>query len=190
MQGYTGEIRLFAGNYAPRGWALCQGQLFSTNTYAALFSIIGSTYGGNGTTTFAMPDLRGRAPIGTGSGPGLTPRLLGQKGGVEEVTLQSSEIPAHSHIATASIKQPANNTSASTEEPSNAVPGNTGSTAYAPDSDGAFLDPAQADISIGNTGGGLAHDNVQPFSALNYIICLNDLWPARNTVEEEEKKTS
>ncbi len=187
MQGYVGEVRLFAGNYAPVDWFLCQGQLLATSSYPVLFSIIGALYGGDGSSTFALPDLRGRTPLGTGSGPGLTTRLLGQREGQESVALVLPEIPAHSHAATASVKQPVNNTSAATEEPNNAVPGNNGAAAYASDSDGTFLDPAQVDVSVGSTGSGLAHNNMQPFTAMNYIICWNGTWPARSSVEEEKK---
>jgi microcystin-dependent protein len=98
MSTFIGEIKLCAGDFAPRGWLLCQGQILPATDYAGLVSLLGSRYGGNGNTTFGLPDLRGRTPIGTGSGPGLTPRVLGQSGGAEDVALQQTQMPPHNHI--------------------------------------------------------------------------------------------
>lgn len=100
MSTFVGEIKMFGGTFIPDGWLACEGQILAINTYPALASILGSFYGGNGTTTFALPDFRGRTLIGTGAGPGLTDRLLGQKSGVETVTLQKTQIPAHNHLIT------------------------------------------------------------------------------------------
>src|SRR5579872_6318106 len=97
-QPYLGAIFLFAGNFAPRGYLLCQGQILSISQNAALFSILGTTYGGNGTTTFALPDLRGRAPIGEGNGPGLNPVSLGQASGSNSVSILSNNMPIHNHL--------------------------------------------------------------------------------------------
>jgi len=112
MDNYLGEVRIFAGNYAPEGWQFCNGQSLSVSEYQALYSLIGTTYGGDGVNTFALPDLRGRVPVGVGSGPGLTPRVLGQSGGSEEVALVESQIPAHGHNLTV------NTSEASTATPS------------------------------------------------------------------------
>lgn len=100
MEGYIAQIILFAGTFAPRGWAFCQGQILSISQNTALFSLLGTTYGGNGQTTFALPDLRGRAPIGTGQGPGLSSISLGQMAGTENVTLLITQLPAHTHTVT------------------------------------------------------------------------------------------
>ena len=99
MEPFIGQLMLFGGNFAPRGWAMCDGQLLPIAQYSALFSILGTTYGGDGRTTFALPDLRGRVPMGFGHGPGLSAHGLGSKGGEENVTLTTSQIPSHSHQA-------------------------------------------------------------------------------------------
>src|SRR5687767_11791868 len=126
-EGFIGEIRLFAGNFAPRGWALCNGQLLSIAQNTALFSLLGTTYGGNGQTTFALPDLRGRVPLHPGQGPGLAERFLGETAGEEAHTLLAGEMPAHSHqmnstnnIATAT--SPAGNALAQNARPAYAAP--------------------------------------------------------------------
>ena len=127
---FIGEIKMFAGNFAPRGWALCDGQLLAVSQNDALFSLFGTIYGGDGRTTFGLPDLRGRIPIHAGSGPGLSPRRLGAKGGAENVTLTTAQLPAHKHdifasSAGASAGNPLNNVSANT------APTNVYSTALA-----------------------------------------------------------
>ncbi|MBW2468192.1 MAG: phage tail protein [Deltaproteobacteria bacterium] len=168
---FIGEIRLFAGNFAPRGWALCDGQLLPIPQYTALFAILGTTYGGDGRTTFALPDLRGRAPIHAGQGPGLLNRRLGQRGGREDVALAVEELPPHSHQAVGST----NPTSATT--PAGKVWGSTGRTRlYAAPGAPANLSPA----AIANTGAGMSHENMPPYLVINYIIALQGLFPPRN----------
>ena len=167
---FIGEVQWFAGNFAPRGWALCDGQLLPIAQYSALFSILGTTYVGDGRTSFALPDVRGRVLIHKGSGPGLTPRNLGAKSGVENVTLTSAQMPSHSHTLVASSgpateTNPTGNTLAS--------PGRT--RLY--DSDAANTSMGH---SIANTGGGQSHTNVQPFNTLNCIIALQGIFPSRN----------
>src|SRR5690606_18132066 len=103
MEEFIGVVKIFAGNFAPRGWAFCQGQIMSIAQNTALFSLLGTTYGGNGQTTFGLPDLRGRVAIGTGAGPGLTNIVGGQVGGLEKVTLTINELPAHTHVATSNL---------------------------------------------------------------------------------------
>jgi microcystin-dependent protein len=171
---FIGEIRLFAGNFAPRGYALCNGQLLAISQNTALFSILGTTYGGNGITTFGLPDLRGRVPMHAGQGPGLTSRSLGETGGAESETLLVGQMPAHNHLAFP------NNRNANVQNPVDSVPGK------APDP-GFFYrnsaDPAGGPMDagfIGNTGGGQPHDNMQPFLAINYIIALEGIYPSRN----------
>lgn len=170
---FIGEIIMFAGNFAPRGWALCEGQLLSISSNQALFSILGTTYGGDGRTTFALPDLRGRAPIQPGAGPGLTNRQLGQKGGGETVTLTTGEIPSHSHTV-----------NASTERGSQTAP--TGHVLTEPKDSNDLIYTADAPNTtmsasmIANTGGGGAHNNMQPFLGINFIIALVGVFPSRN----------
>lgn len=169
QEPFIGEIRLFAGNFAPRGWAFCDGQLLPIAQNQALFSIIGTTYGGDGRTTFALPDLRGRAPIHAGSGPGLTPRVLGARGGEEQVTLTESQLPQHTHSLMASTAK------ADTKTPTGEVLGGNTKNYTAPPTN------VDTDISsIGIAGEGQAHNNMQPYLTLNYIIALQGIYPSRN----------
>jgi microcystin-dependent protein len=167
MDEFIGIVKIFAGNFAPRGWALCQGQLLSIAQNTALFSILGTTYGGDGRVTFGLPDLRGRVPIGAGQGPNLTNRTLGEQNGEETVLLDQTTIPPHTHLVNASSSGGAN------KNPSGAVPGNNGS--YNPTAD-AVMSPSM----LQPTGGGLPHNNMQPFLVINYIICMEGLFPSRN----------
>ena len=169
---FIAEIRIFAGNFAPRSWAFCNGQLLPIAQNTALFSIIGTTYGGDGRTTTALPDLQGRSPMHAGRGPGLTDRRLGQKTGVETVTLNDTQIPTHTHTARGS-----ENTAAASAPGNNYVArgGGRGVSSY--------LD---SDTSVGvskqllQTGGGQAHNNMQPFLAIYFIIALQGLFPSRS----------
>lgn len=176
MDGTIGEIRLFAGNFAPRNWAFCAGQLMSISQNTALFSILGTTYGGNGQTTFALPDLRGRVPVGTGQGPGLSNKDLGQLAGVETVTLSTTQMPAHNHLVNV-------NSGAGTSGAPNGnfIAGAVDATANALPS---FATAANANTlnagSIANTGGSQPHENMPPYLGLNYIICLFGIFPSRN----------
>lgn len=177
MDPYIGEIRLFAGNFAPTGWALCDGQLLPIAQNAALFSILGTTYGGNGQTNFALPDLRGRVPMHPGQGPGLSPRTLGEIGGDESVTLLANQMPAHSHALNASNTQggadsPANSLLAQSYDQNNNNPIST----YAGGNPNTALNPA----SVGLTGNNLPHDNLQPYGCITFIIALTGVFPSRN----------
>jgi microcystin-dependent protein len=165
-QPFIGTIMLFAGNFAPRGWALCEGQILPISQNTALFSILGTTYGGNGTVDFALPDLRGRVPVGFGEGPGLSEYDLGQVGGAETVTLTESELPAHSH------NQPATAAAETTNRPNGAVPAEGG--VYAGTSDGSELAATTA------AGGSQPHENRMPFLTVNYVIALEGIFPSRN----------
>ncbi len=175
MEGTIAEIRMFAGNFAPRTWAFCQGQILSIAQNTALFSLLGTTYGGNGQTTFALPDLRGRVPVGTGQGPGLSNITLGEVAGEENHTLILTEMPQHNHAATA----PAAATSDTATPASNKAPG--------PVSLGAGVSNAFGTAStnlapptIGVAGGSQPHNNMQPYLGMNYIICLQGIFPSRN----------
>ncbi len=163
---FLGSILLFAGNFAPQGWAFCNGQILPITQNTALFSLLGTTYGGNGTSTFALPDLRGRVPIHFGQGPGLSSYVEGQVGGAENVTLIATQMPQHQHL------QPATNGDEGTNRPNGAVPARGG--VYAASSDGSALAPTSA------AGGNQAHENLQPYLALNFIIALQGIFPSRN----------
>src|SRR6187551_576055 len=122
MESFIASIILFAGNFAPRGWAFCQGQILSIAQNTALFSILGTTFGGNGQTTFALPDLRGRVPMHWGQGPGLTNRTLGEIGGTENVTLTVNNLPSHTHVSTLTAAQPSSNLAGNADSPNGNIP--------------------------------------------------------------------
>jgi microcystin-dependent protein len=172
MDEYIGMIKLFAGNFAPKNFLFCEGQTMSIAQYSALFAILGTTYGGDGKTNFKLPDLRGRVSIGAGNGPGLTPRVPGETGGTENVTLTVDQIPPHNHTYNA--------LSGNREAPS--PEGNFLGTAagnfYSQQDPGDLLLPMNAG-AISNSGGGQAHNNMQPFLSLNYIICVFGIYPSR-----------
>src|SRR5512132_2132085 len=176
MEGYIAEIRLFAGNFAPRGCAFCQGQILSIAQNTALFSLLGTTFGGNGQTTFALPDLRGRVPVGTGQGPGLPSVNLGEVSGEPTHTLSITEMPAHNHSA-----QAAGNSNAGDSSSPN---GNTWATSTTRDSIYTSAAPngpmAANTVTVGIAGGSQPHNNMQPYTGINYIICLEGIFPSRN----------
>jgi len=171
MDAFVAEIRIFAGNFAPLGWAFCNGQIMPIAQNTALFSLIGTTYGGNGQSTFALPDLRGRTPLGAGQGPGLTPRTIGEAAGAPTVTLAAMELPTHSHAANA-VAGGATNTS-----PTGAVwanqAGRTPPPAYASTTNAFFGMGALSPV-----GGGQPHNNMPPYLAVNFIIALQGIYPS------------
>ena len=181
MDGTIGEIRLFAGNFAPRNWAYCQGQLMPISGNEALFSVVGTSYGGDGRTTFSLPDLRGRVPVGTGSGPGLTYRALGQMTGAETTTLAVTNLPAHNHPVTVNVSIPASGDEGDSEEPGgNVMAVAEEGTPYQTSPDGSTTMAAPTvTATAGNTGGGTPANNMQPSLGLNYIICLYGVYPSR-----------
>jgi len=166
---FMGEIRIFANDFAPRNWAYCDGQLLSILQYAELYSLIGTTYGGDGSSTFALPNLQGRVPLGVGQGPGLSEHNLGQTGGSQTVTLQLSEIPAHTHLLQASADRGDSGTPATLAS----------ANAYWPESSTTGI-MSLASQALGSTGGGSAHDNMMPFLAVCFCICIFGLSPPRN----------
>jgi microcystin-dependent protein len=184
---YLSEIKLFAFAFPPKGWALCQGQLLPINQNQALFALLGTTYGGNGVTTFALPDLRGRAPISFGQGGGLQNYVLGQQGGIENETLALTEMPLHTHVINTSqvtATLPCKNAVAQQRGPSGNVPAIEASgvtatySSAAADSSGS-TGAIVPTLSAGNTGGGQAHANLQPYTVLNYCIALQGIFPSQ-----------
>ncbi|MEI4552194.1 phage tail protein [Pseudoalteromonas spongiae] len=172
---FIGEIRMFAGNFPPRQWAMCNGQLMAVSQNEALFSLIGTIYGGDGRSTYGLPDMRGRIPMHWGNGPGLTPRPIGQRTGEETVTLLPTEIPSHMHAMQASQD------AVSSESPSNTVLGTFAATdqMYTETFDPAAQGTMNS-LSVMNSGGSHAHTNLMPFQCLSYIICLTGIYPSRN----------
>jgi microcystin-dependent protein len=163
-QPYVGEIRMFAGNFAPAGWMFCEGQLLPISEYETLFQLIGTTYGGDGQDTFALPDLRGRLPIHQGNG-----FILGENGGAEEITLTVSQIPSHSHalLATTSVATDTN--------PSGRVPAQTGTFDFYQTSPATTPMALQ---SISSVGGSQPHNNFQPYLCVDFIISLYGIFPS------------
>ncbi len=182
QEGFLGEIRMFAGNFAPRSWALCQGQLLPISQNSALFSILGTTYGGDGRTTFALPDLRGRAPVSQGRGPGLSDYRLGQRGGVENVTLNALQIPSHTHVLSGGVKVGVNTNTATGTDGGGATLGSAGANIYngSPPEDGEDLNGVSNNFQIQNTGGNQSHENRMPWLAVNYIIAIQGTYPSRS----------
>ncbi|MCP4306839.1 MAG: phage tail protein [bacterium] len=171
---FIAEIRIFAGNFAPRSWAFCDGQLLPVAQNTALFSLVGTTYGGDGRTNFGLPDLAGRVPVHAGNGPGLTPRQLGESGGTETVTLTEAQIPTHSHQL-----QGVNNAGVvKTPSTEVAIARSTGTAGYQTDSSSNLV--AMAADTIDDAGGTQPHDNMQPYLALSYIIALTGLFPSQD----------
>ena len=172
MDPFVAEIRIFAGNFAPTGWALCNGQLMPISQNTALFSLLGTTYGGDGKSTFALPDLQGRAPMHPGQGPGLRLHDLGESGGTESITLLSWEMPAHTHpVALPSVDAPA-----TTNTPQGNLPARTGENTYSAHGTPVNMSPA----SFSTAGGSQPHNNLQPYLALSFIIALQGVFPPRS----------
>ncbi|MBI1937863.1 MAG: phage tail protein [Ignavibacteriales bacterium] len=184
MEGYIAEIRMFAGNFEPRNWAYCAGQILSISQNTALFSLLGTTYGGNGQTNFALPDLRGRVPVGTGAGPGLSDISLGEKSGSLTNTLTVANLPPHVHTAIASVYPSASAggrgvTAVNTPVNNFPIATNDGNNIYATSSN-AQMGQSTVAVNIGVTGSGVPLDNIQPYLGMNYIICLYGIYPSRS----------
>ncbi len=169
---FVGEVRMFAGNFAPRGWAFCDGQLLAVSQNDALFSLLGTIYGGDGRTTFGLPDMRGRLAIHAGSGPGLSPRRLGAKAGSENETLTVNQLPSHTHDVHAS-----NAAGSSTNPTGNFARDTAGSDIYIQDL--SATNTALNSNAISNVGGSRSHTNLMPFLCINYIIALFGIYPSR-----------
>jgi len=181
MDPFIGQIMMFGGNFAPRGWALCDGQLLAISANTALFSILGTTYGGDGRTTFGLPDLRGRVSIHPGNGPGLSSYRLGERGGTESVVLNQTEIPSHTHAATGKIKANFSPlTPATASSPVDGMFSNAEAKIYNSQAANNYMAANGVEVTVGNTGGNLSHTNIQPYNCVNYIIALVGTFPSRN----------
>jgi microcystin-dependent protein len=177
-ENFIGEIRMFGGNYAPRDWALCNGQLLSIAEYSALFALIGTTYGGNGITTFALPNLQSRLAVGEGPGPGLTARQIGQVGGSDTVTLSQAQMPAHNHMVTATTAAGNLPGPGATAVP--AAPAGTTGRFYVVPGPVTITTVALSPSSVGTAGGNQPHDNHMPSLCVSFIIALSGIFPSRN----------
>ena len=168
-QPYVGEIRMFGGNFAPAGWLFCDGSLQAISENDTLFQLIGTTYGGDGQSTFALPDLRSRVPVHQGTGPGLSTRIIGELAGTETVTLNNQQIPQHTHAVAVS------SSTGSTGVPSSTV------TLGVADIDMYIIESPSVNMNastIGNAGGSQPHNNIQPILAVNFIISLYGIFPS------------
>lgn len=174
MEGVMATILMFAGNFAPRNWVFCQGQLMAIQSNTALFSLLGTTYGGDGRTTFGIPDLRGRVPVGTGTGPGLPQIVLGEMAGSPQVTLNTSQLPAHIHGLTV----PASSANGTSKEPDGNILSATAGNQYA--AVGA-ADGSYGGVSAtGITGSNAPINIMNPYLGMNYVICQYGIFPSRN----------
>jgi microcystin-dependent protein len=181
---YLGEIKMFGGNFAPLGFALCNGQLVSIAQESALFALLGTTYGGDGVNTFALPDLQGRIPLNQGQGPGLTNRIIGEKAGSNNVTLISTQMPQHSHQPVANNVDPTNDAPATNTMPCRPKQSTGGNSAQ------LYTDPTKTPVAgdlkpmlagiIGTTGNNLPHDNMMPYLAVTFIISMQGIFPSQN----------
>lgn len=174
VQPFLAEIKMFAGNFAINGYAFCAGQVLPISQNTALFSLLGTNYGGNGTSTFGLPDLQGRVPMNQGSGPGLSQHFVGEVGGVENVTLLSSEMPIHTHTPQASSSA-GTQTGPSAGTWSSSVGGRTPPPFFASTSN-TTMNPQALQV----VGGNLPHNNLQPYLAINFIIALAGIFPQRS----------
>lgn len=167
---FLSEIRIFSFNFAPKGWALCNGQLLPINQNQALFALLGTTYGGNGQTTFALPDLRGQVPMHEGNG-----HTLGERAGSEAVTINNSQMPTHTHFLSNNNAK-VGGVNATQLSPSGNYWANSGKLNYSTDPGDAVMSPA----AVGNVGGSQPHTNMSPFLVLNFCIALQGIFPSQN----------
>lgn len=170
MEPFIGQIQAFGFNFAPRGWAFCNGQLLAISQNTALFSLLGTTYGGDGRTTFALPDLRGRTGLQFGSGPGLSNITLGERGGAENHTLTTPQLPSHNHIVAPGGKEEGNS-----DDPTGAYVAGDGTTAF-----GSTSDITMGASQSGNTGGNQPFGIRDPYLGINFCIALVGIFPSRN----------
>lgn len=172
-QPYIGEIRMFGGNFAPQGWALCNGQILAISDYDVLFQLIGTTYGGNGQTTFGLPNLQSRVPVHQGTGPGLSNYVIGQVGGVETVTLTNAQMPSHTHamVVSTGVGSYDSGTGRALGVPSSGMAMWRGS---------GTTNVQLSGTAVNAAGGSQPHDNIQPYLAIRFIISLFGVFPSQN----------
>lgn len=181
MEGYIAEIRMFAGNFAPRSWAFCQGQLMSIAQNTALFALVGTTYGGNGQTTFGLPDFRGRVAVGTGQGPGLFNIDLGEMAGVNTTTLIITNLPAHNHTVTGTATLKGNNDAPNSTDPTGRyLAASNIYTNQAGDLANMNAGAIGLNLTTAIAGNNQPFSIMQPYLGMNYIICLEGIFPSRN----------
>ena len=181
MEGTIAEIRMFAGNFAPKNWAFCNNQILPIAQNTALFSLLGTTYGGNGQTTFALPDLRGRVPIGTGQGPGLANISLGELSGSPSVTLTTATLPAHNHPLTGAVTPTANNDGTGlSNNPTGGRMGASGNIFTTATDELVNMAPAASTLAVGVNGSSQPFSIMPPYEGMNYIICMFGIFPSRN----------
>ncbi len=179
MEGTIGEIRLFAATFSPRFWAYCNGQLLSISQNTALFSILGTTYGGNGQTTFGLPNMQSRVAVGTGTGPGLSNYQLGQLTGTESNTITAANIPSHTHAITGAAKMLTTTAPANAPAAGGNYFANDGSPKFKTTGGGGTMKPATVAVGLASSGG-TPVSNLMPYTAISYIICLQGIFPSRN----------
>jgi microcystin-dependent protein len=178
MEGYIAEIRMFAADFAPRNWAYCSGQLLAIAQNQALFSLLGTTYGGNGVNTFALPNLQSRVAMGTGQGPGLSNITLGEVIGTESNVIAAANIPQHTHVISGAAKMLTTTVPANAPNPGGNYFANDGSAKYKTTGTGT-MKPATVAVGLGASGG-VPVPNLMPYLAVNYVICLYGIFPSRN----------
>jgi microcystin-dependent protein len=178
MEGTIAEIRMFAASFNPRFWSYCNGQILSIAQNTALFSLLGTTFGGNGTTTFALPNMQSRVAIGTGQGPGLTPVVLGEVKGSESNTLTTNNIPAHNHAIAGVARMLTTTAPADALTPGGNYLANDGSPKYRTSGSGT-MKPANVAVSLA-PGSNIPVPNIMPYTGISYIICLSGIFPSRN----------
>ena len=178
MEGVIGYVTMFAGNFAPKNWAFCQAQIINIQSNTALFSILGTTYGGNGTTTFGLPDLQSRTIVGAGTGPGLSSYVLGQKSGAETVTLTSGQMPAHAHSLAITVTPYSKDDTGNTSTP-DAVFAINGSTGYS-GTNNVKMAAFPVTLQMTTVGADTAYSTLPAYMGLNYVICMYGVFPARN----------
>jgi Microcystin-dependent protein len=178
MDGTIATIMMFAGNFAPKNWAFCNGQLLTISSNTALFSLLGTTYGGNGTTNFGLPDLQGRAPIAAGTGPGLSNYSLGQSSNTVSASLTLNQMPAHHHDA-GQVKIPVSGGNASTEQPNGNILATPSSDVYATAGTQPTVNYGGFNVAVAPQGGGQPFSIMQPSLAINYVVCMYGIFPSR-----------
>lgn len=179
MEPFLGQIIMFGGTFAPRGWALCNGQLLPIHSNTALFSLLGTTYGGDGRTTFALPDLQGRVAVHPGQGAGLSPYQLGQKGGRESATLTVQNLPSHTHEASGTLLAAAGEGDSAVPTDNFPSKSGIGDPDYSATADGSMA-AGGVDVEVGNTGGSQPVQTLPPFISVNFIIALQGTFPSRS----------